>query len=104
MLTREDVEKMPWFGESRAQVMELIETVERFNLLSDDYERELKRSIARLLQTLDYYESGDFEAVCACSSSGNEEPPGSIDIVCAMCTARKFLGITKKQDTAEVMR
>jgi hypothetical protein len=28
MLTREDVEKMPWLGEQRSQVMELIEEVE----------------------------------------------------------------------------
>lgn len=63
--------------------------------------RAARLSIVQLLATLDY-ETGDYVPVCVCTSSGNEEPPGSIDVQCHMCTARKLLGITKQQDTAEL--
>jgi hypothetical protein len=144
MITREDVEKTPWIGEQRAQVLELIDRVQsaesalrasekarlecveayngHFRELPAEFERagviglvtfvdgirvlaknrvEMKRAIARLLRRIDY-ETGDFVADCWCTSSGNEEPRGSVDIVCAACKARQLLGITKEQETLEV--
>lgn len=55
--------------------------------------RALVDACERLLASVDGDED---KPQCWCTSSGNEEPPGSVDIFCGACLARAALKLAKE--------